>query len=314
MKRKVGDKVTIRKDLKIHEKYGADVFDNHMIPYLGRQAKIIKIYEYKNTNKYDLDIDDSESYWTDEMFKYENKLKTKGHTFKVGDKVELPKTKSIGSNYFDIAIRDIKYKMNNEKTNYCIIHDIYENIIYIEGFRFTPEDLVPYVEEEKNVDINIMFANGVGVKAIQTKDIMTIDANTKYRVINGSFKGIEGYIETIDVKTSKVACRIYPYAQNYIVDLRVDDNNLIHINVNDIEQIYVDKTIEESVPEGHNIYNIQVKYRGRRTTVKLVDYNIKASVYCNKEDFYDKTNGKTIAFKKALAKKYQLEYEKAIED
>ena len=62
------------------------------------------------------------------------------------------------------------------------------------------------------------------------------------------------------------------------------------------------------------LYNVKVIVRNRRTTVALTDYNIKASIYCYKDDEYDYVQGRTLAFKKALAKKYKLEYENAIND
>ena len=64
MKYKVGDKVKIREDLVVDNKYGVDTYVDDMEQYKGKIATVIRITD---NNKYKLDVD---SYWcwTDEMF------------------------------------------------------------------------------------------------------------------------------------------------------------------------------------------------------------------------------------------------------
>ena len=63
MKYKVGDKVKIREDLIVGNKYGADTYVDDMEQYKGEITTVAKITD---NNKYKLDID---GYWcwTDEM-------------------------------------------------------------------------------------------------------------------------------------------------------------------------------------------------------------------------------------------------------
>lgn len=64
MKYKVGDKVKIREDLIVGNTYGADSFADEMEQYKGKTATIT----YICGNRYDIDLDDGDWYWTDEMF------------------------------------------------------------------------------------------------------------------------------------------------------------------------------------------------------------------------------------------------------
>ncbi len=50
MKYKVGDKVRVRKDLKVGERYGSDVFIVDMLPMLGKVVTINEVFE--QTNKF----------------------------------------------------------------------------------------------------------------------------------------------------------------------------------------------------------------------------------------------------------------------
>jgi hypothetical protein len=63
MKYKVGDKVKIREDLIVDNDYGSDGFTEEMEQYKGKTATITDIY----WDKYDIDIDDGDWSWTDEM-------------------------------------------------------------------------------------------------------------------------------------------------------------------------------------------------------------------------------------------------------
>lgn len=64
MKYKVGDKVRIRKDLKVGKKYGGCVFTEKMNNLVGETARIT--YVYRHNRKYQ--VDSSHHFWADEMF------------------------------------------------------------------------------------------------------------------------------------------------------------------------------------------------------------------------------------------------------
>jgi hypothetical protein len=63
MKHKVGDKVKIREDLIVDNEYGSDSFAEEMTQYKGKIATITGVF----MSKYDIDIDDGDWNWTDEM-------------------------------------------------------------------------------------------------------------------------------------------------------------------------------------------------------------------------------------------------------
>ena len=65
MKYKVGDKVRIRSDLKVGERYGDFDFSKDMKEFLGKQVTIEESFE--NFNSYDIKEDDYGFCWTDEM-------------------------------------------------------------------------------------------------------------------------------------------------------------------------------------------------------------------------------------------------------
>ena len=66
MKFKVGDKVRIRKDLKSIERYNGISFTVEMEEYRGKVAEITKII----FDNYELDIDDGEWFWSDNMLEH----------------------------------------------------------------------------------------------------------------------------------------------------------------------------------------------------------------------------------------------------
>lgn len=73
MKYKIGDTITIRKDLKESQKLGDQFITRAMLDYRGKKAKIVDTYGFSGI--YSLDIDKKFWNWNDEMFEEENKYK-----------------------------------------------------------------------------------------------------------------------------------------------------------------------------------------------------------------------------------------------
>ena len=71
MKYKVGDKVRIRRDLMIFERYGSQTFVEQMEKYKGMSATISEVF----SDTYYIKEDKGENWnWTDEMFEAEDEL------------------------------------------------------------------------------------------------------------------------------------------------------------------------------------------------------------------------------------------------
>lgn len=71
MKYKVGDKVRIRRDLMIFERYGSQTFVKQMEKYKGMPATILEVF----SDTYYIKEDKGENwYWTDEMFEVKDEL------------------------------------------------------------------------------------------------------------------------------------------------------------------------------------------------------------------------------------------------
>lgn len=89
MKYKVGDKVRVRKDLKVDKCYGDDRFISEMKKYLGKTVTISCIVG----NKYYIAEDGEEWYWTDEMFEDTLTILVKNNKViaKMGNKVGIAK-------------------------------------------------------------------------------------------------------------------------------------------------------------------------------------------------------------------------------
>lgn len=64
---KVGDKVKIREDLKVDERYNELFFVKDMEKYKGKIATITRLSSIQHS--YDIDIDDGDWSWTDDMLK-----------------------------------------------------------------------------------------------------------------------------------------------------------------------------------------------------------------------------------------------------
>lgn len=64
---KVGDKVKIREDLEVDKRYNELFFIKDMEEYKGKIATITRVSPVNRS--YEIDIDDSDWSWTDDMFK-----------------------------------------------------------------------------------------------------------------------------------------------------------------------------------------------------------------------------------------------------
>lgn len=71
---KVGDKVKIREDLEVDKKYNELFFIKDMEQYKGKIATITRISPVQHS--YNIDIDDGDWCWTDDMFEEVKEVKT----------------------------------------------------------------------------------------------------------------------------------------------------------------------------------------------------------------------------------------------
>lgn len=103
MKYKVGDKVRIRRDLMIFERYGSQTFVKQMEKYKGMPATILEVF----SDTYYIKEDKCENwYWTDEMFEAEDEP-----TAEEAIKIQAEMCNSI--NYC------MNCPINKEKGGYC---------------------------------------------------------------------------------------------------------------------------------------------------------------------------------------------------
>lgn len=79
MRYKVGDKVKVRKDLKVGKVYGFCVFTEEMKDFCGKVVNITDV------NRMDYCINSSDCFWTNEMF--EDKVSNNIHIHTEGNKV-----------------------------------------------------------------------------------------------------------------------------------------------------------------------------------------------------------------------------------
>lgn len=111
MNYKVGDKVTIREDLKNYIEYGVYFAVDEMEKYRGKEAIITKVnYDY-----YLLNIDNEDWAWTDEMFKEEKRnddmLKIRIKYFEGATKLK----KIVKGNWIDVYANADVFVPLNEK-------------------------------------------------------------------------------------------------------------------------------------------------------------------------------------------------------
>ncbi len=65
MKHKVGDTVTIRKDLNANVRYGIDTLVDEMVEFIGYTTEIVEVND--DEKFYSLAVDNEKWNWTDEM-------------------------------------------------------------------------------------------------------------------------------------------------------------------------------------------------------------------------------------------------------
>jgi hypothetical protein len=127
-------------------------------------------------------------------------------------------------------------------------------------------------------------------------EVVDIPKDSVIVVVGGLFNGIEGVVSK--VLEDKVA-------------VRTGDGNVLFIPMENIELKAV-PVVEEEVKETfettvtwHEDFNLRVKLKGKRTTVKIVGRAVEGTVYCCEDDVYDRNIGITKAFNKAIIKLLQ---------
>lgn len=113
MKYKVGDKVKIREDLEVGKEYNDCTFIIDMEKYKGKMATITYIY---SDDSYDIDLDDGNWFWTDEMLEDCNTPMTVEDLLNHTDveKGGLIITISYPNAYFEATIGHNKINRNSE--------------------------------------------------------------------------------------------------------------------------------------------------------------------------------------------------------
>lgn len=135
MKYKVGDKVKIREDLIVDNEYGSDSFAEEMKQYKGKTATITDTY----MSKYEIDIDDGDWCWTDEMLEdcVNSALdEEKAQTVDIGYYLEYCGHKVIKNVYIDgydvdstylycVDIEEtVQYKLPTDSIEFIIPHEV----------------------------------------------------------------------------------------------------------------------------------------------------------------------------------------------
>ena len=159
MKYKIGDKVRVREDLVANQRYGDDVFDPVMDSFKGQIVSIKTVYK----NKYTIEEDCGDWYWTDEMFLPIIK-------YKIGDKVivreDLKVGERYGKNLFVLAmdlfkgkivtIQDIiidGYRIIEDHTQWCWSDDMFYGKVSQDFIPEKPVSQNRLPEEESPSDI-----------------------------------------------------------------------------------------------------------------------------------------------------------------
>lgn len=118
--------------------------------------------------------------------------------------------------------------------------------------------------------------------------------NTQVEIVKGNLKGVQGELIELNLNGDNESLSS--------VKIKTKENIIIETTVDYIKQIRDKnkKNITQKKYWYNEIFNIKIKIRGRRTTVKLED-GTKGSVYCSINDIYDENKGINRAFKKALS-------------
>ena len=121
MKYKVGDKVKIREDLIVGNDYGSDGFVEEMEQYKGKTATITGAF----MSKYDIDIDDGDWSWTDEMLEDDF----------VDSTLDEEKAKTVDIGYYleycgNRVIKNVYIDGYDDNSTYLYCFDIEETVQY----------------------------------------------------------------------------------------------------------------------------------------------------------------------------------------
>ncbi|HCL4447149.1 TPA: hypothetical protein N2D16_002754 [Clostridium botulinum] len=173
-----------------------------------------------------------------------------------------------------------------------------------------------YINEEffiKNIkDDAIIFECSFGQGGINKEKIQeyfeiineqseSVKINDKVEIVDGLFKNanLQGRIVEYDIENKKY-------------NIQLEDGNIIIVNKNDVKLPKIIKKEIREIKEFNNVkYDCLIKIRGRRTSVKLLNFNnIIGSVYCYKNDTYDEKEGISRAFLKAIIKQLTLQINK----
>ncbi|MBD5589308.1 hypothetical protein [Clostridium botulinum] len=129
----------------------------------------------------------------------------------------------------------------------------------------------------------------------------SIRINDKVEIVDGLFKNanLQGRVVEYDIENKKY-------------NIQLEDGNIIIVNKDDVKLPQIIKKEIRELKEFNNVkYDCLIKIRGRRTSVKLLNFNnITGSVYCYKNDTYDEEEGICRAFLKAIIKQLTLEIDK----
>lgn len=371
MKRKVGDTVTIRKDLKVDKMYGECPFVRSMMNYLGKEAKIEDI----GNISYALNIGNKYWLWTDEMFedkpvKVNKYTRGKLLTFKEilnldGQDVYLHPIQNDkedeGQAKVEVSDIKIKFYPSNGRQPWIAFDmdisngewlDVYE-LIENEPIESNKYEIGQKVNKEQAVEI---LKNGGKIKFKFGTEIYIyhIKENKLWFILNGIDNRSSGYSNLDDVNLT-----VYKLPQQVInldntdIKYTLPNGDTLKINI-DSKDIPTDKIesigLEVKLDSGEVVklnfaaepikeevkpkpvivkkeydkalhtwissfgYDSHIKIRGKRTTVTLINQNIKASVYCNENDKYTEEDGVELAFRKALVKLNQREYDTFIKE
>lgn len=224
---------------------------------------------------------------------------------------EMEKEIKVGMNCKQVkAIEEYNFDYVGEEFE---ITEVTDKVIKFKGRMgiggVSKEEFDTYFEivEDENIikEINNPISMNIGDKIIYNKDLYEVVGGTnliknfkvdsKVKIINGVFKGIEGTISKIFNNLNKCC-----------ICVNDENENLLTIDKSDLELIKIPKpkneNFEDTLKFMGETYSYKVKIRGFRTTVKLLSLKTKGSVYYNSNDVkkYNREEGIYRAFKKAV--------------